>query len=288
MKELLVSTVALLVAVAAACGDNSGAPDSGPVDASLVPDAEPPPADADPNPIPRLEAASCRFTVPAGLGLVEGDDFECGELVVYEDRDALERAIRVHYIRFFSAIRSPNATIYLDGGPGGNGNGILGYIGYVGETLLEGLLSQGDFLVIAQRGTSLSLPSLVCPGGDCGGLSATADLSAYNTAYNADDVNDLRATLGYEKLNLYGISYGSRLGLEVMRRHGEHLRASVIGGLVPAQVVWPAEIPASFYSALTALDASCADAPGCGGAFGDLEAKFIAGVASLDAEPLLF
>jgi pimeloyl-ACP methyl ester carboxylesterase len=284
MKLSFMLTLALLFA---ACGDNIRAVvDSGPIDAPAIADAPPPP-DVDPNPIPRLESATCRFNVPDTLGL-EGTDYECGELVVYEDRDALERAIRVHYIRVFSAAVSTNATIYLDGGPGGNGNGILTRIGYFGASFRDGLLSDGDFLVIAQRGTNLSQPSLMCPGGDCSGLSQVADLPSYNTGYNADDVNDLRATLGYDKLNLYGISYGSRLGLEVMRRHGNHLRSSVIGGLVPAQVVWPAQIPASFYSALTALDASCAAAGGCGDAFGDLEAKLIAGVSSLNAEPLLF
>jgi pimeloyl-ACP methyl ester carboxylesterase len=107
----------------------------------------------------------------------------------------------------------------------------------------------------------------------------------YNTANNADDIEELRAALGYTKLNLYGISYGSRLGLEVIRRHGDSLRSAVIEGLVPAQVNWPGSIAASFYSSLTALDAACSAAGACGTTYGNLVTKFTTGVESLNANP---
>jgi len=284
-KKLLALAV---LAAGAACGDGNHGGDP---DARIFADAQRPDArsvpDADTGEIPRIEPAACRYAMPAELGLAEGSDYECGDLVVRENRDAEEGAIRVHYIRIFSTSGSSNATIYLDGGPGGNGAGILSYINYIGIAFLDGLLVDGDFLVIAQRGTSLSKPSLMCDQ-NCDELPQIADLPSYNTAFNADDVDDLRAMLGYSKLNVYGISYGSRLGLEVLRRHGDNVRAAVVGGLVPAQINWPAEVPASFYNALTALNASCADQLRCGAAFGDLVAKLMTGVASLDAEPLDF
>jgi len=281
----LLILVPLVMATACGGADPVGDPDSGGTADASLPDARPA-FDADDGEIPRVEPASCRFHVPDSLGLFEGADYECGDLVVHENRGAPSATLKVHYVRIFSSAASPNATIYLDGGPGGNGDTILGWAGYLGATFLDSLLVDGDFLVIAQRGTSLSEPSLMCEY-ECD-LEDIAHLPSYNTAYNADDVDDLRAALGYEKLNLYGISYGSRLGLEVMRRHGENLRSAVIGGLVPAQVVWPAEIPASFYSALTALDASCADHGSCATAFGDLVAKFMIGVDALDAAPISF
>ena len=85
-------------------------------------------------------------------------------------------------------------------------------------------MTVGDFLVIGQRGTGLSEPFLNCASSDCSDFAAVADLPSYNTAENADDVDDLREMLGYATLDLYGISYGSRLGLEVIRRHGDRLR----------------------------------------------------------------
>lgn len=236
--------------------------------------------------VPRAEPTACRFQVPAGLGLVEGTGYSCGDLYVEENRATHAGVIRVHYIRIESPAASTNATIYLDGGPGGNGEGILKYIGFLGQPFLDGLLVDGDFLVIGQRGTSLSVPYLDCSEPDCADLAAVAHLPSYNSAYNADDVDDLRAVLGIDKLNLYGISYGSRLALEVLRRHGSHVRAAVIEGLVPSSVQWQAAIPASAYSAVRALDASCAAAGACGTTFGDLVAKFTAGYDALNAQPV--
>lgn len=241
--------------------------------------------DADEGVVPRAETVPCRYEVPAALGLNEGSDYACGDLIVYENRAAKGRTIKVHYVKFESASASTNATIYLDGGPGGDGQNILNYAAYLGAPFLDGLRVDGDFLVISQRGTARSIPYLDCSDATCANF-IDHDLTQFNTAANADDVDDLRAVLGYDKLNLYGISYGSRLALEVMRRHGDRVRASVIEGLVPAQIAWPAAVPASFYSALTALDASCADAGACGATFGDLVAKFRSSVGSLVQQPV--
>lgn len=279
----LAGRFALLASIAvAACGDDSRV---SPPDAPIEIDARPP-IDADPGIVPRVEPGPCRFEVPPALGLTEGQGYACGDLVVYENRVAKGRTIRVHYIQIESASTSTNATIYLAGGPGGDGQSMLGYAAVLGAPFLNGLLADGDFLVISQRGTARSIPFLDCQTSDCADFSASYDLASYNTAENADDVDELRAALGYDKLNLYGISYGSRLGLEVMRRHGANVRASVIEGLVPSSIVWPAAIPASFYSALTGLHASCAAAGACGTAYGDLVAKFSAGVATLNANPV--
>src|SRR5205085_12393758 len=113
-----------------------------------------------------------------------------------------------------------------------------------------------------------------------------ADVTQYNTANNADDVDELRATLGYQTLDVYGISYGSRLGLEVIRRHGDKLRSATIGGLVPSQVNWQAQIAAWFYSSLTSLKASCTAAGTCGTEYGDLEAKFLTALDTLNTNPV--
>lgn len=271
-----------LVGVLAACGDGqSPMQDSGP-----GPDTRPPQPDADEGAVPRVEPGPCRYDVPASLGLNEGTGYACGDLIVWENRDTQDRTIKVHYVKFESASASPNATIYLDGGPGGDGQNIIAYAAFLGAPFLDGLRVDGDFLVISQRGTARSIPYLDCQSFACEDFSSDHDLSQYNTAANADDVDDLRAALGYEKLNLYGISYGSRLGLEVLRRHGDHVRAAVIEGLVPSSVAWPAAVPASFYSALTGLNSSCAAAGACGTTFGDLVAKFSSGVASLNNAPL--
>lgn len=245
-----------------------------------------PMVDADESVVPRAEPGPCRYDVPAVLGLNEGSDYACGDLIVYENRDTKDRTIKVHYVKFESASASTNATIYLDGGPGGDGQNIIAYAAFLGAPFLDGLRADGDFLVISQRGTARSVPYLDCQSLACEEFSSDHDLTSYNTAANADDVDELRAVLGYDKLNLYGISYGSRLGLEVLRRHGANVRAAVVEGLVPSQIAWPAAVPASFFGALTSLDASCAATDACGTTFGDLVAKFSSGLASLDNIPL--
>ncbi len=271
--------VALVFAVAACGDDGAAAPDAPVVDA--------PQPDAPAGIVPRVEPGPCRYTVPAQLGLIEGQGYACGDLIVWENRATKVRTISVHYIKLESPSASPNATIYLAGGPGGDGQSILSYAVALGAPFLAGLMADGDFLVISQRGTARSIPFLDCQSANCEDFSADHDIAAYNTAANADDVDDLRAALGYTKLNLYGISYGSRLGLEVLRRHGDNVRAAVIEGLVPSSIAWPAAIPASFYSALAGLDASCADAGACGTAFGNLVSKFSSGVATLNNNPVV-
>ena len=52
----------------------------------------------------------------------------------------------------------------------------------------------------------------------------------------ADDINDLRAALGYQQVTLTGGSYGTTLALEFIRRHGEHVRAAVLSGATPPTV----------------------------------------------------
>jgi pimeloyl-ACP methyl ester carboxylesterase len=278
--------LALAFSILAACGGGGGGDDT--PDGSLPdpPDAFVPPSDADTTMVPRVEPAACRFGVDPVLGLTEGTGYTCGDLIVAENRAAPVRNIRLHFIRFASPAGTNNATIYLDGGPGGDGQGILDYAAYLGTPFLDGLLVDGDFLVLGQRGTGLSIPFLDCAAPDCSDFAGIADIPSYNTAYNADDVDDLRAALGLDRLDVYGISYGSRLGLEVLRRHGDHVRAAVIEGLVPSQVVWTAAIPASFHEALTGLNAACAAAGACGATYGDLVAKFLTGVTALNNNPV--
>ena len=275
LRILVLSCLASLVA---ACGDDDGP--------SKVPDAQQPDmrmADADVSDVPRIEPAACRFQMASSLGLSEGTGYTCGDLVVEENRATHAGRIRLHFIRVKGTNPTNRATIYLDGGPGGDGQGILDYAAYLGTPFLNGLLVDGDFLVIGQRGTALSKPFLDCSSeGECNALAGMVDLKSYNTAYNADDVDDLRAALGLTELDVYGISYGSRLGLEVLRRHGDHVRAAGIEGLVPSQVQWVAAVPASFYSALTGLNASCAAAGACGTMFGNLVTKFTTGVDALN------
>jgi pimeloyl-ACP methyl ester carboxylesterase len=241
--------------------------------------------------IPRLEDTSCRFQVPARLGMVEGRDYACGDLILLVDRAALGGPrVRLHYLQVKGESGKASATIYLDGGPGASGQSILRALD---TEMLTRLREAGDLLILAQRGTLLSRPELGCRGGESlrtcrDRISRSADLTKFNTAASADDVDALREALGYQQLNLYGISYGTRLGLEVIRRHEGSVRAAVLDGIAPPGVDWYGESPGNFYSALREFATACARHRYCGEEFGDLAATFLKGVRSLAGQSLQF
>ena len=54
------------------------------------------------------------------------------------------------------------------------------------------------------------------------------DLNDYNTIESAHDVNDLRRALDVPQINLHGASYGSHLGLTVLKQHGEHIERAIL------------------------------------------------------------
>ena len=62
------------------------------------------------------------------------------------------------------------------------------------------------------------------------------DLSMYATPALADDVADLVKAMQLTKVNLYGISYGTRWALEIMRRHPGIVRSAVLDGVYPPQI----------------------------------------------------
>jgi len=135
------------------------------------------------------------------------------------------------------------AHIVLAGGPGDSGvNLALGMARQGGAALADML--NGDIIGIDQRGTGKSLPNLASSVRYDLPLDQPASLGlwlplieqvtrrvaaqfrdrgirleAYNTEESADDVDDVRAALGYERVTLWGRSYGSHLALAVLKRY---------------------------------------------------------------------
>ncbi len=59
-----------------------------------------------------------------------------------------------------------------------------------------------------------------------------------------DDLDDVRAFLGYDKINVYGGSYGTRAALVYMRQHGDHVRTAILDGVAPTNMRLPLLLPA--------------------------------------------
>jgi len=267
---------------------------------------------------PAFEPGECQFQMPAGQ--VEGETVDCGYLVVPEERaDPDSRSIRLALAIFHppGGITHPDPVVYLEGGPGGSPLKLLAIRDFASS--YGPLLAQGrEVILIDQRGVGRSEPALECPGfvelyldlldqrldgdrldGDamralkvealtaCAEtLSATATLSAYNSAASAADIEDLRVALGYERLDLWGTSYGSWLALAVMRDHPESVRSVVLDAPAPPQIDLYADTPDSFARSLDEVFTACAADEACEAAYPDLEAVFLETIERLDERPV--
>jgi pimeloyl-ACP methyl ester carboxylesterase len=293
-------------------------PGAAPTTAQPVADA----ATSEPAPTPAIvrdfQDALCPFELPPDQ--VEGRTVECGYLLVPEDRsDPHSPTLRLAVAIFHppGGAVAPDPIIYLSGGPGGSA---LEFIRLSFEQFAPVLDAQRDLILFDQRGIGLSDPALDCPERlelslelldseldgrlledqeiydlflqsivDCGqDLAAVANLSAYNTIANAADVNDLRVALGYEQVNLWGASYGTRLALGVMRDFPQGLRSVVLDSTYPPDVDLYLESPANVERATSLLFQSCAADPACNAAFPDLRAVFFDTVDRLNENPLSF
>ena len=167
-------------------------------------------------------------------------DAERGFFEVPEDRRIPgSRRIRLGYVRFASTAKNPGPPIvYLAGGPGGSG--VRTAMG-PRFPIFMALRQVADVIAFDQRGVGLSasIPDRAAttpfPAMTHAGVTAWyreemqkawidwsragIAMTGYNTEQNADDIEDLRRHLGVEKVNLWGISYGTHLALSVLKRH---------------------------------------------------------------------
>jgi pimeloyl-ACP methyl ester carboxylesterase len=216
-------------------------------------------------------------------------DAMCGTLSVPEDRATgrgrrIDLAIAV--VPATGRSSAPDALFFLAGGPGQSAQDVYPS---VADAFTRVNLKR-DIVLVDQRGTGKSAP-LACPGTELEGTSASpeegaalaakceaslathADLRQYTTPIAMDDLDDVRKALGYETVDLYGGSYGTRAALEYVRRHESHVRAVVVDGVAPPDWTLSATFGPDGQRALDALFARCAANADCNGAFPDLPAS---------------
>ncbi|CAN5244672.1 alpha/beta hydrolase [soil metagenome] len=192
--------------------------------------------------------------------------------------------------------------IVLHGGPGGGAvSGLAARAGAVagrgsGRKNWNGV--DQDVIIFDQRGGTDSVPSLDCgklnlndagpdSDGTVGALKACAarhkaagvDLSRYNAVEVAHDVQNLRRTLGLKQVDLFGVSYGTRIALEVVRTAPEGVRAVILDSLWPPEAKWVDEGPMPVARAVRLIVSLCAADPVCTKDKPDLQIKVDALVA---------
>ena len=116
-------------------------------------------------------------------------------------------------------------------------------------------------------------------------LLANADLTQYTTEVSMRDVDEARAALGYDRINLYGGSYGTRAALVYIRNHGEHVRSAFLSGLAPFENRNPLYHAPAAQRALDRVADQCAADAACHAAFPDVRGDLNAILTRLRASP---
>ncbi|MCL1135884.1 alpha/beta hydrolase [Shewanella hafniensis] len=235
---------------------------------------------------------------------VEGvsDRLNCGFVTVPENPNKPDgKQIQVHYV-VLPAVKNVNheeALLAIAGGPGQSA--IDNATGF--DAMLSKVRQQRDILLIDQRGTGRS-NLLTCDEGAQSPLSfdddnadtlaetqkclakIDADVTQYGSLNAIKDFEAVRQHLGYKKLHVYGISYGTRMAQLYMRLYPAHLATVTLDGIVPMQQS-VLEIGASIDRGFDLLFKDCQETTACHAQFPELKAEFDQVAASLAKAPVM-
>jgi pimeloyl-ACP methyl ester carboxylesterase len=272
-------------------------------------------------PTPRFEPAPCTF---AGAEQFAGDAIEFGYLVVPErhanpDGPTVKLGVAILKRAADGAPAGaaeedgaqPAPLVMAQGGPGGST--IDAFLSLFSSGELAPLLEDRDVVLFDQRGTLYSEPALMCPESitlteetieqdltrqedlrrslealqKCRDRLAAGgvDLAAFNSLENAADIAALRTALGYDQINLYGVSYGTLLALHALRLYPDGLRSIILDGVAPPQINFLTEAPRAHGRSFAELFRACAADPACHAAYPDLERATFDLVDRLNANP---
>ena len=248
-----------------------------------------------------LELEDCRISAGPGH---PGIKARCGTLARPEDPenpDSPEIGLRVAVVPALNLTPAPDPVVPIAGGPGQGS--VEFYAIYRGA--FESLRRNRDILLVDQRGTGESA-KMDCPIDDEAilfegeySLDDTVEYVSecledlphdpryFTTSVAVTDLEAVREALGYTALNLYGVSYGSRVAQHFARRYPESTRTVIIDGVVPPQLSLGPEIATESQRAVDSIFARCAEDEACNERFPDLAATFRRVVASLRETPIM-
>ena len=210
---------------------------------------------------------------------------ECGRVAVPEDRARPGgRSLRVFFLRVRATGEATDDPIFFfTGGPGSAASASGPFLS--GE--FDALRATRDLVFIDQRGTGQSHP-LRCPfDGDVTArlapmfdashaaacrarLERDHDLRFYTTRDAAHDVDDVRRSLGYARINLHGSSYGTRAAWAYAAQFPAHARTMILWGVAPPGFYLPEPFAQGLEVALEGVIAACLAERECGARHPDL------------------
>lgn len=207
----------------------------------------------------------------------------CGTVTVPENRQLpMGRTIALNVIVVPARSPSPDAPplFDIDGGPGLPVTKNAEFY----ALFAPAFSARRDLVMVDQRGTGGSNP-LHCPElskpeaayqpiypaeavSRCRkSLEAAADLTMYGTRDAVADLDDVRAALGYEKIDLFGLSYGTTVGLRYLDTYPKRVRAAVLMGVSPPDAMPPKNHAIAAEAAIEALFDACHRSAPCDAAF---------------------
>ncbi len=235
---------------------------------------------------------------------------DCGWLIVPEDHaqpDGTTIRLAVAIIRSLNPQKAPDPVFYLAGGPGG---------AFVQTAPLQvysfglaAILAERDVVLLDQRGMGLSEPRITCrpyesaldffaesfptPGfyeriSQCRADVETQGINPdlYTTEQNAADFAALREALGYEQVNIYGTSWGTLLGLVMLRDHPEGIRSAVLDSVLLPGTLSFEQVGYVFERAFNEAVRACETDTLCSLAYPNLRETYLETYARLQESPI--
>jgi pimeloyl-ACP methyl ester carboxylesterase len=290
-RTLVVAALSLVVVAGCAGPSASGPPTASPQASSPEATASPP---ASPTPEVRLldgkPMRACRLNGISAL---------CGTLEVPENRaqsSGRRIELRVAVVPSRSTHRQADPVFLLAGGPGGAATQSFPWAATTFSAVNR------DFVLVDQRGTGGSNRLVVPPPPNLDGLEPSerdaaarawvdealaampGDPRFYTTSVAMDDLDAVRAALGYDRINLYGASYGATAAQYYLRQYEAHVRSVVLDGGTLLDVPVFERMALNSQRALDLLFERCSADAACGAAYPNLRSEFETVVGRLTSE----
>ena len=245
-----------------------------------------------------LTLSECRISAGPGASSIEA---RCGTLSRPLDPSGEvpgEIELRVAVVPALNLTPEPDPLLPIAGGPGQGS--VDFYTAYAWA--FESVRRDRDILLIDQRGTGESA-TMNCEFDEDlieGEFSTELtieyteqcleqlpyDPRFFTTSVAVRDIEAVREALGYPSLNLYGVSYGSRVAQHFARRYPASTRTLVIDGVVPPQISLGPEIATESQKAIDRILARCEEDDACNERFPHIDETFARIVEQLKRSPV--
>jgi pimeloyl-ACP methyl ester carboxylesterase len=267
---------------------------------------------------PVFLVAGCRRDDSRGPGAAQPIDLQtcdlpaglagrCATYEVYENRttkSGRKIGLNVVVVQALDPGQAEDPVFWLEGGPGAAASNA---VGVVARNYLAGLRSTHDLVFIDTRGTGRSHPLRCDDIGDVPAnldvyfgklfpphlvracrdeLEKIADLTQYTTPIVIEDLDEVRAALGYRRINLIGSSYGTLTAQAYMRRYPDHVRSAFLLGVATPDFRLPLPFARATENALNLTFADCAADAACHAAFPNLKSESDAVLARFARGPV--